>query len=77
MEDFNADFDPTNYQYGADLVPEVGDIILYQEGYYEVDNITCKPVLCMGKNPDYPNNINPITKSRFRGIWIIKYLNNL
>ena len=37
MEDFNEFFDPTNYQYGANLVPEV-----------------------MGKNPDYPNNINPI-----------------
>ena len=61
MEDFNADFAPTNYQYGADLVPEVGDIILYNEGYYEVDNVNANQYF-MGKNPDYPNqpgNWNP------------------
>ena len=48
-------------------VPEVGDIVLYQEGYheidgyYEVDNITANQYF-MGKNPDYPNqpgNWNP------------------
>jgi hypothetical protein len=55
MEEFNLDFAPTNYQYGADLVPEVGDIILYQEGYYEVDNVNANQYF-MGKNPDYPNS---------------------
>tara|TARA_R110000823_G_scaffold286316_3_gene404632 strand:- start:914 stop:1495 length:582 start_codon:yes stop_codon:yes gene_type:complete len=59
MEDFNEFFDPTNYQYGANLVPEVGDIIMYQDGYYEVDNTDANQYF-MGKNPDYPNNINPI-----------------
>jgi len=54
MEEFNLDFDPTNYQYGADLVPQVGDIILYQEGYYEVDNVNANQYF-LGKNPDYPN----------------------
>lgn len=44
--------------YGANLVPEVGDIILYQESYYEVDNITSNQYFA-GKNPDYPNNVNP------------------
>ena len=47
--------------YGADLVPEVGDIILYNEGYYEVDNVIANQYY-MGKNPDYPNqpgNFNP------------------
>lgn len=44
--------------YGADLVPEVGDIILYQESYYEIDNIAQNQYF-MGKNPDYPNNENP------------------
>ena len=34
---FNEDFDQGNY-FGADLVPEVGDIIMYYEGYYEDDN---------------------------------------
>ena len=59
MEDFNEFFDPTNYQYGANLVPEVGDIIMYQDGYYEVDNTNANQYF-MGKNPDYPNNVNPI-----------------
>jgi|TARA_B100001778_G_scaffold319721_1_gene309490 hypothetical protein len=44
--------------YGADLVPEVGDIILYQEGYYEVDDISANQYF-VGKNPDYPNSPNP------------------
>ena len=55
MEEFNLDFAPTNYQYGADLVPEVGDIILYQEGYYEVDVVNSNQYY-LGKNPDYPNS---------------------
>ena len=55
MEDFNLNFDPTNYQYGADLVPQVGDIIMYQEGYYEVDNVNANQYF-LGKNPDYPND---------------------
>lgn len=59
MEDFNEFFDPTNYQYGANLVPEVGDIIMYQDGYYEVDNTDANQYF-MGKNPDYPNNVNPL-----------------
>jgi len=59
MEDFNEFFEPTNYQYGANLVPEVGDIIMYQDGYYEVDSTNANQYF-MGKNPDYPNNVNPI-----------------
>ena len=55
MKEFNADFAPTNYQYGADLVPEVGDIILYQEGYYGVQS-TVGNQYWGGKNPSYPNN---------------------
>ncbi len=59
MEDFNADFSPTNYQYGANLVPQVGDIIMYNDGYYEID-VTNANQYFMGKNPDYPNDVNPI-----------------
>jgi hypothetical protein len=55
----NKDFNLDTEIYGADLVPEVGDIILYQEGYYEVDNINSNQYFS-GKNPDYPNNINPL-----------------
>ena len=54
-EEFNDEFAPTNYQYGADLVPEVGDVIMYQEGYYEVTNTNANQYF-MGKNPDYPNS---------------------
>jgi hypothetical protein len=60
-EDFNQNYDRGDHNYGADLVPEVGDIILYQEGYYEVDNIVANQYF-VGKNPNYPNepgNFNP------------------
>ena len=43
----------------ANLVPEVGDIIMYQDGYYEVDSTNANQYF-MGKNPDYPNEPNPL-----------------
>lgn len=55
----NEDFNAGTSIYGADLVPEVGDIILYQDGYYEVDKTNANQYF-MGKNPDYPNNENPL-----------------
>ena len=39
----------------AQIEPEVGDIILYQEGYYGVDGTVANQYFS-GKNPDYPNN---------------------
>ena len=48
--------------YGANLVPQVGDIIMYNEGYYEVHE-TIENQYFEGKNPDYPNNINTINKT--------------
>mgnify|MGYP001553614331 CR=1 FL=1 len=57
--DKNKDFNIDTDIYGADLVPEVGDIILYQEGYYEIDNIISNQYF-IGKNPDYPNSPNPL-----------------
>lgn len=42
----------------AEVVPEVGDIILYEEGYYEVDDIVTNQ-LFVGKDPRYPNKPNP------------------
>tara|TARA_R110001592_G_scaffold356088_1_gene657448 strand:- start:1090 stop:1653 length:564 start_codon:yes stop_codon:yes gene_type:complete len=60
-KDFNKNFDGGDHGYGANLVPEVGDIILYQEGYYEVDTVVANQYF-MGKNPDYtnePGNFNP------------------
>ena len=43
----------------ANVVPEVGDIILYQEKYYGVDSTVANQYF-VGKNPDYPNNENPL-----------------
>ena len=43
----------------ADIVPRVGDIVLYQEGYYGVQS-TVANQYWGGKNPSYPNNINPL-----------------
>lgn len=36
----------------VNVVPEVGDIIMYNEMYYEVDNVN-ENQLFLGKNPDY------------------------
>tara|TARA_R110002020_G_scaffold26907_3_gene86895 strand:- start:4 stop:567 length:564 start_codon:yes stop_codon:yes gene_type:complete len=59
-EDFNKNFDQGDY-FGANLVPQVGDIIMYYEGYYEVDDVIGNQYFT-GKDPDYdysPNPINP------------------
>lgn len=60
-EDFNQNYDRGDHNYGADVVLEVGDILLYEEGYYEVDKVIANQYFA-GKNPDYPNqpgNFNP------------------
>ena len=38
-----------------DVVPRVGDIILFEEGYYGVQS-TIANQYWGGKNPEYPNN---------------------
>ena len=43
----------------ANVVPEVGDIILYQEKYYGVDSVVANEYF-VGKNPSYPNDENPL-----------------
>jgi hypothetical protein len=43
----------------ANVVAEIGDIILYQNGYYEVTNTNSNQYF-LGKNPDYPNAENPL-----------------
>jgi len=40
-------------------VPEVGDILLYQENYYEINSIITNQ-LFVGKDPSYPNETNPL-----------------
>ncbi len=36
----------------ANVVPEVGDVIMYNEGYYEIDNVNENQYI-VGKNPNY------------------------
>jgi hypothetical protein len=45
--------------YGADIVPEVGDIIMWYESYWEIDNVNDNQ-LFVGKDPAYPYNENPL-----------------
>ena len=49
---FNT-YQQPNIQYGANIHPEVGDIIQYQNGYWEVDNTNATQFF-MGKDPQYP-----------------------
>jgi hypothetical protein len=43
----------------ANVHPEVGDIILYQESYFEIDNTNIRQFFA-GKDPDYPYENNPL-----------------
>jgi hypothetical protein len=43
----------------ANVHPEVGDIILYQESFFEVDNTNITQ-FWSGKDPDYPYESNPL-----------------
>ena len=53
LKDFNEDT-----IYGANLVPQPGDIILYETAYYEV-TATNAAQYFVGKDPDYPNDPQP------------------
>jgi hypothetical protein len=53
LQDFNEDT-----IYGANLVPQVGDVILYETAYYEV-TATNAAQYFVGKDPDYPNSPQP------------------
>ena len=44
--------------YGANLVPQIGDIIYYQTAYFEV-YATNAAQFFVGKDPEYPNNVQP------------------
>lgn len=47
----------------ANVIPEVGDIIMYQDAYWEVDTTNATQFF-VGKDPDFPNyddnGINPL-----------------
>jgi hypothetical protein len=64
--DLGVDFDwPMSFAFlrddlvDANVHPEVGDVILYQESYWEVDN-TNTVQFWTGKDPDYPYEPNPL-----------------
>jgi len=43
----------------ANIIPEIGDVLLYQESYFEIDN-TVHTQYFAGKDPDYPYSQNPL-----------------
>ena len=53
LKDYNQDT-----IYGANLVPQPGDIILYETAYYEI-TATNAAQYFVGKDPDYPNDPQP------------------
>ncbi len=53
LKDYNEDT-----IYGANLVPQVGDVIFYQESYFEVVSTNANQFF-VGKDPDYPNDPQP------------------
>ena len=64
--DMGVDYDrPMTFKFFADdlvdakLVPDVGDIIMWYEGYWEVENTNANQ-LFVGKDPAYPYNVNPL-----------------
>jgi hypothetical protein len=69
VSDFGADFKwNVTYKFlrddlvDANVFPEVGDIIMFQNGYWEIDNVSTAQFF-VGKDPEYPytdgNGNNP------------------
>jgi len=70
VDDFGVDFKwSVQYRFlrddlvDANISPEVGDFIMYQNGYWEIDNVNTSQFF-VGKDPQYPytdaDNINPL-----------------
>ena len=43
----------------ANIVPEVGDIVLYYDDYFEIDTVIDNQLFA-GKDPKFPYNVNPL-----------------
>jgi hypothetical protein len=43
----------------ANVIPTIGDVVLYQESYFEIDVATDTQYF-VGKDPDYPYEPNPL-----------------
>jgi len=66
VDDFGVSFDrPMTFKFlrddlvDAKVLPEVGDIIMWYDAYWEIDN-TNNNQLFVGKDPDYPYDVNPL-----------------
>ena len=64
--DMGVDYDrPMTFKFfrddlvDANLIPDVGDIIMWYEGYWEVENTNANQ-LFVGKDPAYPYDVNPL-----------------
>ena len=64
--DMGVDYDlPITFKFlkddlvDANVLPKIGDIVMWYEGYWELDNVADNQ-LFVGKDPDYPYNINPL-----------------
>ena len=64
--DMGVDYDlPITFKFlkddlvDANVLPKIGDIVMWYEGYWELNNVSDNQ-LFVGKDPDYPYNINPL-----------------
>jgi len=64
--DMGVDYDrPMTFKFfrddlvDANILPDVGDIIMWYEGYWEVENTNANQ-LFVGKDPAYPYDVNPL-----------------
>ena len=59
----------------ANIVPEMGDIIMYNELYYEVDNVNENQFI-LGKNPDYTYSNGPQNFGQSYSIMLTTHLSS-
>lgn len=66
VDDFGVTYDrPMTFRFlrddlvDADVLPETGDIIMWYESYWEINNVNDNQ-LVVGKDPAYPYNTNPL-----------------
>jgi hypothetical protein len=64
--DMGVDYDlPITFKFlkddlvDANVLPKIGDIVMWYEGYWELDNVSDNE-LFVGKDPDYPYSPNPL-----------------
>jgi len=64
--DMGVDYDlPITFKFlkddlvDANVLPKIGDIVMWYEGYWELNNVADNQ-LFVGKDPDYPYNQNPL-----------------